>query len=63
MDNYSSTIDFIPHHIQSGCIFHPETLLRYHLTKMRIFPVLAPITATILRDEAAAQPTAPAATA
>lgn len=51
MDVYASTHDHIVEHCRSGCIFHPETLLRYHLTKMRVLPILAPITATILRDQ------------
>lgn len=51
MDVYSSVHDHIVEHCRSGCPLHPETLLRYHLLKMRALPILAPITATILRDQ------------
>lgn len=51
MDVYSSVHDHIVEHVRGGCIFHPETLLRHHIVKMRALPILAPITATILRDK------------
>ena len=50
MDVYSSVHDHIAEHCRSGCPLHPETLLRYHLLKMRALPILAPITTAILRD-------------
>lgn len=51
MDVYASVHDHIVEHVRGGCVFHPETLLRHHLMKMRALPILAPITATILRDQ------------
>jgi hypothetical protein len=49
MDTYSSVIDYIPEHCGQGCPFHPETLLRFHLTRMQIYPILAPISAMLVR--------------
>jgi hypothetical protein len=51
MDSYSSVIDHIPDHCGNGCVFHPEILLRYHILKMRKYPILAPINAYVMRDE------------
>lgn len=51
MDVYAAVEAHLVEHVRGGCIFHPETLLRHHLTKMRVMPILAPITATILRDQ------------
>lgn len=50
MDLYSLVIDYIPEHCGNGCPFHPETLLRFHLTRMGILPILAPITAQLVRS-------------
>jgi hypothetical protein len=50
MDAYASVIDYISDHCGAGCPFHPETLLRFHLMKMRILPILAPISATVIRQ-------------
>lgn len=49
MDVYSLVIDYIPEHCGNGCPFHPETLLRFHLNRMQIMPILAPITAQLVR--------------
>ena len=49
MDIYSMVIDYIPEHCGNGCPVHPETLLRFHLTRMQILPILAPITAQLVR--------------
>jgi hypothetical protein len=49
MDIYSLVYDYIPAHCEGGCPFHPETLLRHHLTKMGILPILAPISAQLVR--------------
>jgi hypothetical protein len=49
MDIYSLVIDYIPEHCANGCPFHPETLLRFHLNRMQIMPILAPITAQLVR--------------
>jgi hypothetical protein len=50
MDAYASVIDYLAEHCANGCVFHPETLLRYHLLKMGKYPVLAPISALVIRD-------------
>jgi hypothetical protein len=50
MDIYSLVIDYVPEHVGAGCPFHPETLLRFHLTRMGILPILAPITAQLVRS-------------
>lgn len=50
MDLYSLVIDYIPEHCGNGCVFHPETLLRFHLNRMQILPILAPITAQLVRS-------------
>jgi len=50
MDIYSLVIDYIPEHCGNGCVFHPETLLRFHLNRMQIMPIFAPITAQLLRS-------------
>jgi len=50
MDIYSLVIDYIPEHCGNGCPFHPETLLRFHLTRMQILPILAPITVQLVRN-------------
>jgi hypothetical protein len=50
MDIYSLVIDYIPEHCGNGCPFHPETLLRFHLGRMQILPILAPITAHLVRN-------------
>jgi hypothetical protein len=49
MDNYASVIDYIPEHCTGGCVFHPETLLRFPLMKMGLYPILAPISAQLVR--------------
>jgi hypothetical protein len=49
MDTYSAVIDYIREHCAAGCPFHPETLLRFHLTRMQIMPILAPIGAQLIR--------------
>ncbi|CAN7185279.1 hypothetical protein LJR225_000484 [Phenylobacterium sp. LjRoot225] len=49
MDMYSLVIDYIPEHCANGCPFHPETLLRFHLTRMQIMPILAPISVQLVR--------------
>jgi hypothetical protein len=49
MDLYSLVIDYIPEHCGNGCPFHPETLLRFHLNRMQILPILAPISAQLVR--------------
>jgi hypothetical protein len=49
MDIYSLVIDYIPEHCGAGCPFHPETLLRFHLTRMQILPILAPISVQLVR--------------
>ena len=49
MDTYSTVIDYIPEHCGNGCPFHPETLLRFHLTRMGVMPILAPISAMLVR--------------
>jgi hypothetical protein len=49
MDIYSLVIDYIPEHCAAGCPFHPETLLRFHLTRMQILPILAPISVQLVR--------------
>lgn len=49
MDIYSLVIDYIPEHCGNGCPFHPETLLRFHLNRMQIMPILAPISAQLVR--------------
>jgi hypothetical protein len=49
MDIYSLVIDYIPDHCANGCPFHPETLLRFHLNRMQILPILAPITVQLVR--------------
>jgi hypothetical protein len=49
MDIYSLVIDYSPEHCGNGCPFHPETLLRFHLNRMQIMPILAPITAQLVR--------------
>jgi len=49
MDMYSLVIDYIPEHCANGCPFHPETLLRFHLTRMQILPILAPISVQLVR--------------
>jgi hypothetical protein len=50
MDCYAAVADYLGEHCTNGCVFHPETLLRYHLTAMRKFPVLAPINAQVIRE-------------
>jgi hypothetical protein len=50
MDAYASVIDYIPDHCAAGCPFHPESLLRFHLMKMRILPILAPLSALVIRQ-------------
>jgi hypothetical protein len=50
MDAYSSIYDYIGEHCMQGCMLHPETLVRFHLLKMRKYPILAPINTMILRD-------------
>lgn len=50
MDIYSLVIDYIPEHCGNGCPFHPETLLRFHLTRMQILPILAPISVQLVRS-------------
>jgi hypothetical protein len=50
MDIYSLVIDYIPEHCGAGCPFHPETLLRFHLNRMGILPILAPISAMLVRN-------------
>ena len=50
MDCYSLVIDYIPEHCGNGCPFHPETLLRFHLSRMQILPILAPITVQLVRS-------------
>jgi hypothetical protein len=50
MDAYALVIDYIPQHCGAGCPFHPETLLRFHLMKMQVPPILAPIGATVIRQ-------------
>jgi hypothetical protein len=50
MDRYASLIDYIREHCANGCILHPETLLRFHLAKMQVLPILAPISAQLVRD-------------
>jgi hypothetical protein len=50
MDAYSSVYDYIGEHCSQGCMLHPETLVRFHLLKMRKYPILAPINTMILRD-------------
>lgn len=49
MDSYSMVIDYIPEHCGNGCPFHPETLLRFHLTRMGILPILAPLSVQLVR--------------
>jgi hypothetical protein len=49
MDIYSLVIDYIPEHCAAGCPFHPETLLRFHLNRMGIMPILAPISVMLVR--------------
>lgn len=36
MKKYCSTYDMIYSHYLSGCYFHPETLLKYHIEKLNI---------------------------
>lgn len=36
MKTYSEVFDYIPTHNKNGCRFHPETLLKYHLTENNI---------------------------
>jgi hypothetical protein len=50
MDVYASVYNFIQDHCMHGCPLHPETLVRFHLNKMRKDPILAPLNAVILRD-------------
>ena len=50
MDIYSLVIDYIPEHVGNGCPFHPETLLRFHLNRMGVLPIFAPITAQLVRS-------------
>jgi hypothetical protein len=49
MDLYSLVIDYIPEHCGAGCPFHPETLLRFHLNRMGIMPILAPLSVMLVR--------------
>ena len=50
MDVYSSVYNHIPEHCANGCVLHPETLVRFHLMKMKKDPILAPLNTIILRD-------------
>lgn len=50
MDIYSSVYSFIPEHCQSGCPLHPESLLRFHLMKMKVDTVWAPLNSIIVRE-------------
>lgn len=50
MDVYASLFDYIKQHCLQGCVLHPETLLRFHLMRMRQHPLLAPLNTTIMRD-------------
>jgi hypothetical protein len=50
MDIYSLVIDYLPEHCGAGCPLHPETLLRFHLNRMGVMPILAPITAQLVRS-------------
>lgn len=49
MDTYSTVFDYIVEHCNSGCPFHPETLLRFHLTRMGVLPVMAPLSTKLVR--------------
>jgi len=49
MDVYSLVIDYLPEHCGNGCPLHPETLLRFHLTRMGIMPILAPVSVQLIR--------------
>jgi len=50
MDIYSLLVDYIPEHCGAGCPFHPETLLRFHLNRMGVMPILAPIAVQLVRS-------------
>jgi hypothetical protein len=50
MDVYASVFNFIKDHCMHGCPLHPETLVRFHLNKMRKDPLMAPLNTVILRD-------------
>ncbi len=50
MDVYASVYDFISDHCQNGCPLHPETLLRFHLLKMRIDTVWVPLNTIIVQE-------------
>lgn len=50
MDAYSSVFDYINDHCNSGCVFHPETLLRFHLQKMGKPIVMAPLSSILIRE-------------
>jgi hypothetical protein len=49
MDIYASVWDHIVDHCQNNCPFHPETLVKYHLLKMGVLPIIAPIETRLLR--------------
>jgi hypothetical protein len=50
MDVYSQVFDYIKQHCLNGCILHPESLLRFHLMRMRQIPIQAPLNTAIVRD-------------
>ena len=49
MDVYASIWDHIVDHCTNNCPFHPETLVKYHLMKMGVLPIIAPIETRLLR--------------
>jgi len=49
MDIYASVWDHIVEHCQNNCPFHPETLVKYHLMKMGVLPIITPVEVRLLR--------------